>query len=166
MVYGSSLRLPGEFFQPMDTSIVLDPTKFVHKLRDCMSSLKPVPTSAHCKRSPFVQKDLLTSTHVFLRIDSLRKSLEPTYSGPHEVLARQEKTFRIKINNKEAVVSIDRLKPAFLWVTDTGSTPSPPVQPEKLTPASLELPTSAPSKTTEEFYTTRSGRRVRFHKYS
>ncbi|XP_054715545.1 uncharacterized protein LOC129225024 [Uloborus diversus] len=32
MVYGSSLRLPGEFFQPMDTSIVLDPTKFVHKL--------------------------------------------------------------------------------------------------------------------------------------
>ncbi|XP_054717570.1 uncharacterized protein LOC129226966 [Uloborus diversus] len=92
-----------EFFQPMDTSIVLDPTKFVHKLRDCMSSLKPVPTSAHCKRSPFVQKDLLTSTHVFLRIDSLRKSLEPTYSGPHEVLARQEKTFRIKINNKEAV---------------------------------------------------------------
>ncbi|XP_054713064.1 uncharacterized protein LOC129222573 [Uloborus diversus] len=127
MVNGSSLRLPGEFFHPTDSNIALNPNQFMHKLRDCLFSLKSLPTTARSKRSVFAQKYLWTSTHMFRRIDSLRKSLEPTYYGPYEVVSRQEKTFRIEINSKESVVNIDRLKPVSLWVPDTTSTPSPPV---------------------------------------
>lgn len=41
-------------------------------------------------------------------------SLQPPYNGPCKVIQRGEKTYTIKISNNNVVVSIDRLKPAFL----------------------------------------------------
>ncbi|KAF4527534.1 hypothetical protein B566_EDAN016268, partial [Ephemera danica] len=64
----------------------------------------------HNTGKTFVFKDIATSSHVFLRTDLSRASLEPPYTGPY----RNDKTFKILVKNKIVVVSIDRLKPAYI----------------------------------------------------
>ncbi|KAG0417769.1 hypothetical protein HPB47_005372, partial [Ixodes persulcatus] len=54
------------------------------------------------------------SGYVFLRVDSVRCSLQPTYTGPHPVVTRGEETFTLQVNVRDTVVSVDRLKPAFV----------------------------------------------------
>ena len=87
LVYGTSLRLPGEFF--VDSKEIADPACYVSRLRTTMQQLHPVPTTHHSHRTPHVSKELASSTHVFVRKDALRKSLQPPYDGPfHQVLHR------------------------------------------------------------------------------
>jgi hypothetical protein len=51
---------------------------------------------------------------VFLRNDTVKGPLQPQYDGPYKVIERGDKHFQIRINNKNTIVSIDRLKPAFI----------------------------------------------------
>lgn len=112
MVYGCTLRLPGEFFSSStDLNIQSD---YVKQLCKTMSELKPTVTAHHNKENVFIQKSLQTSSHVFVRNDTVRSSLQPPYDGPYEVLQRNEKYYLIKFNNRTANISIDRLKSAFL----------------------------------------------------
>ena len=112
MVYGSSLRLPGEMLVSSNTPA--DPTQFVGILRKQMSSLRPTQTRAKDTKPFFVSQDLHTCSHVFLRLDLVKPPLTSHYKGPFKVLKRYNKSFIIDRNNKKETVSIDRLKPAFL----------------------------------------------------
>ncbi|GBP70477.1 hypothetical protein EVAR_56144_1 [Eumeta japonica] len=56
----------------------------------------------------------MSSTHVFLREDRRRGALQPAYSGPHKVIQRNDKVFKIAVKGKEVTVSLDRLKPAYI----------------------------------------------------
>lgn len=105
-------------------------------------NIKPVATSRHTNKKIFVFKDLATSDHVFLREDALRTSLQPAYTGPHPVIHRGDKVFKILLKGKEVTVSIDRLKPAYVLCTK-----------EDLNKQSAIIP---------EERVTRSGRRVHF----
>ena len=58
--------------------------------------------------------DLNSCTHVFHCNDLIRPSLSHPYEGPYQVVERSEKFFKIKINNKENTISINRLKPAYI----------------------------------------------------
>ncbi|XP_064469741.1 uncharacterized protein LOC135384469 [Ornithodoros turicata] len=89
LVYGTTLRLPGEFFAPASANTVPDPTEV------------------------YVHRDLLTCTHVFVRVDAVRKPLQPSYNGPYPVSSRTPKHFTLRINGKDDQASIDRLKPAY-----------------------------------------------------
>ncbi|KAL0839931.1 hypothetical protein ABMA28_016547 [Loxostege sticticalis] len=145
LVYGESLRLPGEFFEP-STPVTTDTSEFIARIRNFAEKLRPVPTSRHGAQKVFVYKELATSDHIFLREDASRGSLTPAYSGPHKVLARGDKVFKIILNGKEATVSINRIKPAFI-LSDRNDE-------------------RAPSQTVQnDVKTTRSGRRVRFPDY-
>lgn len=112
LVYGCKLRLPGEFIAP--NKMYEDPISYAAKLRQWLSQVRPVPTSAHDKKKVFVYKDLKNSEFVFLRKDRVKKPLEQPYEGPFKVLERTEKIFTLKLNNKIKKVSIDRVKPAYL----------------------------------------------------
>uniref|UniRef100_A0A5S6QHR2 RNA-directed DNA polymerase n=1 Tax=Trichuris muris TaxID=70415 RepID=A0A5S6QHR2_TRIMR len=113
LVYGSSLRLPGEFFERTATDISSDPSGYADRLKSTMQRLRPVAPRANL-RSPFVSKDLATCTHVFLQSPSKPHGLAPLYSGPHAVLRRTSKTVTVNINGHETTVAIDRTKPAFM----------------------------------------------------
>lgn len=77
--------------------------------------MKPVEAANHNTRyKSFIQKDLRTSTHVFLRNDAVSPPLIPPYNGPYEVLERKTNTFIIQVRNKKQEVAIDRLKAAFI----------------------------------------------------
>ncbi|KAL4719652.1 hypothetical protein ACJJTC_002004 [Scirpophaga incertulas] len=114
-----------------------------------MSELRLVPASNHSKPFSFVFKDLATATHVFLRDDTVRRSLQPPYSGPHCVLSRTDKTIALDLGGRQITVSIDRVKPAHIDIgsqvgTPQSSSPSPPgVTHSSPAPHPATLPASA-----------------------
>lgn len=113
LVYGTTLRLPSDIFSPsMNKSI--EQSTFVCKIKNQMNKLSPTPTRISKQTQIFVHKDLQDCSYVFVRHDAVRKPLTPPYDGPFRVLARTNKTFTIDIKGKAKVISIDRLKPAFL----------------------------------------------------
>ncbi|GFT05918.1 transposon Tf2-11 polyprotein [Trichonephila clavipes] len=112
LVHGTTLRLPSDM---LNVSIIPPcDEEFITSLRNIMRHLNPVATSTHGHSAHFVHPALSSCTHVFLRIDKVSPPLTQPYTGPHEVIARTDKTLQIIINSKPSWVSIDRVKPAFV----------------------------------------------------
>lgn len=112
MVYGSSLALPGELI--IDTQQLSDESDWITLFRNKMNSTKPVVTGCHSSNKIYINNQLKTCQYVFLRYDAVKKPLQPPYTGPHKVVSRNGKIFKILVEGKEKVVSIDRLKPCIL----------------------------------------------------
>lgn len=125
LVYGTTLRLPYHFFQTTQPSLTSDPHTFVEHLKRIMNELQPVKSSNHCKQKIFIHKDMDTCTHVFIRHDAVKRSLQSTYDGPYKVVSRNSKFFTVLVKNKEKNVSIDRLKPAHI-LDETFGVPAGP----------------------------------------
>ena len=68
------------------------------------------PTQPECRdiSKPFIRKALGTSTHVYIRVDRVKKPLQRPYEGPYEVLERFEKFFDVKIKGQKEHISIER----------------------------------------------------------
>ena len=116
LVYGEPLRLPGEMLIPSSEESVPDCNNFLDQLRSKMTNLRPIPASDHDKnRKCFIFQDLSTCTHVFVRDDTVKKSLTYPYTGPYPVLARNSKTMQVIMKGSKKHVSIDRVKPAFIF---------------------------------------------------
>nr|VZI05630.1 unnamed protein product [Spirometra erinaceieuropaei] len=79
LVYGTSLRLPGDY---------------VEQLRSVMRSLRIPPNLDKCD-------------FVLVRHDAVRRPLQPPYDGPYKVLRRSDKDDVIDRNRKTDTVSID-----------------------------------------------------------
>ncbi|GFT05835.1 uncharacterized protein NPIL_320741 [Nephila pilipes] len=114
MVYGSNIRLSSEFF-----------------LFTLYSKIDPEANKILTPRNQkiFAHKDFKTCTHVFVRVDRVKKALVPPYEGPFTVTERSEKYFTLLLKGKPVNISVDRLKPAYLLVTD--SIPDKPTIPCK-----------------------------------
>lgn len=161
LIYGEPLRLPGEYFH-QSSNESMDMTDFISRLRKVMSEIRPVPATRHCNKQVFIHKDLPNATHVYLRDDAVRRPLQPVYTGPYEVLQKQEKYFRILVRGKEQTVSIDRLKPAYSLASKDVEKPPPRLPPSENKKHEEKDLKKGREKDT---YRTRSGRIVRFHNY-
>lgn len=134
LVYGETLRLPGEFFDEVDPP---NSHEFISQLRNYFRNLKPMQTSHHTNgKTTFIQSELQNCTHVFIRNDTVRKSLQQPYDGPYLVQERHSKYYKVQVRNKQLNISIDRLKAAHIAVeSDTTIIPaqmSLPPSPTKL----------------------------------
>ncbi|BHF85615.1 hypothetical protein SprV_1002878400 [Sparganum proliferum] len=162
LVYGTPLRLPGEFVQPSTTNTNITST-FVKQLKQRMAQLRPTPTRRTSKHV-FVHEDLKSAPFVFVRHDAVRKPLCPPYDGPYKVVLQKA--------DKTDTVSIDRLKPAYLECLPSASAPSiPPTMssPDTPTPVTYPpsphltiLPTQTDPPPTPPPISSRSGRHIRF----
>ncbi|XP_047495823.1 uncharacterized protein LOC125043632 [Penaeus chinensis] len=103
------------------------PLAYAAKLRDVMSKLRPVRSWQLSSSKSFVSQDLHECTHVFVRVDSIRRPLQPPYEGPYEVLRRTRKNVTINRNGTSGAIAIDRAKPAYLL--DVPNSLANPVQP-------------------------------------
>ena len=168
LVYGTTLRLPGQFVAPV-ADAGWDPSVYVHRLQRTMCQLQAPPTRPH-ERPPQLHTDLLTCLHVFVRCDHVQKPLHPPYRGPYRVISRADKFYTLDIDGKHDTVSLDRLKVAYL---DTDKSPclSLPTPSIPLPPPPPSSPATAPASTmpsdtdwndtpSQPPRTTRSGRRV------
>ncbi|XP_072179818.1 uncharacterized protein [Diadema setosum] len=97
LVFGTTLRLPAQFVDPKRADV--DPSDYVSRLRDHMSQINPTSPRAQ-STTTYLPKDLCTCSHVFVRVDRVRKPLEQPYSGPYKVLKRTDKYYTLDINGK------------------------------------------------------------------
>lgn len=161
LVYGTTLRVPGEFFEQNNKT--QPQSEFVKNLASSMSKIRPTQTANHDSSKPFVYKALSDSTHVFLRNDTVRKALQAPYDGPYKIKARHDKYFNIIIGEREANVSIDRLKPAFMEnaATDETETANLPVILQSDTVNDNAVSQQPSISNPNQPQTTRSGRTVK-----
>ena len=114
LVYGTTLRLPGECFSAACSTDIPDATSYVAKLTSTMQQLRAVQPQSHRQQRAQLSPDLQTTTHVFVWRSALRKALQHPYDGPFWVLKRDLKFFTLDINGHKNAVSLDRLKPDHL----------------------------------------------------
>lgn len=123
-----------------------------------------------------VSPQLHTCTHVWLRVDRLRKPLEAPFTGPFLVIKRNPKHFVIESpSGRHSTVSIDRLKPVFRPPAPSTTTPSivedVPVSPPPSDQSDDDLVAPSDSSTVFPKFSdtvaqpaaTRSGRRITFN---
>lgn len=112
LVYGQTLRLPGEYFvnSHVNTQIPL----FINKLQHYFKNLQFTNPRKTFNRNTFVSPDLKTCDYVFVRNDRLKPTFSPLYEGPFKIVSRTDKFMTIFKNGKDFTVSIDRVKPAYL----------------------------------------------------
>ncbi|BHF80404.1 hypothetical protein SprV_0702353100 [Sparganum proliferum] len=138
LVFGATVRLPGQMISPTPRVSVEDPTDLLHRLQQFLRTLFSVPPRPSVSEY-YLEKNLATCSHVYLRCDRVRRPLEPPYDGPFRIISRGTMNFRIQRGTREEVVSVDRLKAA---VPDT-----PPDEPcGLLHPASPPRPSIHPSR--------------------
>ena len=142
LVYGMTLRLPGEFIQPSSPDPSADPADFVGRLKTTMSQLQPTPVRKQPQRATHLPSALSTCTHVFVRRDAVKKPLQPPYDRPYRVLQRQSKYYTLEMRGKKDTVSVDRLKPAHQESTPTQE---PPVTPQPALPDQPTATTDQPA---------------------
>ena len=128
LVYGTVLRIPGQFLSPSVLKSTDDPSNFVTSLRTVMNSLQAIPPRSQ-ERKSYINSALSTCTHVFIRYDGVRSSLQRPYDGPYRVIKRQKKHFTLNVNGQHKVISLDRLKPAYLSLPGNCSVYIPCLQP-------------------------------------
>ncbi|KAH9579264.1 hypothetical protein MS3_00009475 [Schistosoma haematobium] len=159
LVYGTTLRLPGEFFTS-SKGVPTDVTGCVQRLRKHMSDLKITPPRPQQGRV-FIPQELHNSTYVFIGRDEVQPPLQPSYDGPFKVIAWTDKTVTMEKAGKTDVISIDRVKLAFIDsdIHSTNTNSSKMVTPTKH--ESQESVTLTQQKD-ETPVTTRSGRRVKW----
>lgn len=113
MLYGTTLRLPGAFF--IDVEMGPEPQHFVEEFREFMRAVRSSPTAHHNKSRPFKHTTLHLCTHVFVRVDEVKKPLEQPYRGPYKVLERiTDFVFKVDVDGNATTISTERLKPAFI----------------------------------------------------
>lgn len=115
MVYGSTLKVPAEFFDSEELDA--NPQVFLEEFRRIMRRLRPKPTAHHIKGQLFNYKDLYSCTHVFLRQGMTKRPLDQPYQGPYRIIERlSDRVFAIEVNGGVSHVSVERLKPAYMAV--------------------------------------------------
>lgn len=107
LVYGATLTVPGDF---VGHKAHQTPFDLLQNIRNQVRSLVPMPTSRHRSPPVFIPKDLEQAAYVFIRRDTRHPSLQRPYKGPFKVLETGTKTFKVNVNVKCEVISIDRLK--------------------------------------------------------
>lgn len=113
MLYGTSLRLPGDLLCPDFSNPPSTPSSFASALGETMSNMKPI-SGNHKKSDSKIQKSLNNATHVFIRVDAVRKPLQKPYIGPFKILSKTDKNCTVLKKGKPEVISIDRVKTAHV----------------------------------------------------
>ena len=103
-------RVTGE--QPMMPQVLTQqttPTQIITELNKIPHVYNPPRSREVPSQFP---EELRTCTHIWLRLDRVRKPLEAPYQGPFKVVSRTSLTITVEIRGKPVAVSIERVKPA------------------------------------------------------
>ncbi|PZC79258.1 hypothetical protein B5X24_HaOG216524 [Helicoverpa armigera] len=122
MLFGTNIRLPGVFVEPKTR--VTAPETFAQVLQSAMANLSPFNNNHHAtSHKPFIHPDMKDCEYVYVRTDAVKKPLTPPYEGPFKVLEKHEKHFKIQMPKKTSIVSVDRLKPAYILIEEKVNKP-------------------------------------------
>lgn len=136
---------------------------YTTQLKTLMQKLRP-PFTHQQQQKSHINPDLHTSTFVFAHHDAVKKSLQPPYDGPFQSSETAWQTLYTGHYGKRKVISLNRLKPAYIEdvsIIDSSPHPDLPLQQDAATNKPSQPPTT-PSNTppTTTSYKTRSDRHV------
>lgn len=114
LIYGSSLRLPGELFDPTSSLPCPDPSEYVMQLRSALRNLCAPHLRPQNRDSPCISPDLKTAILGFVRCDTVRKPLQRPYDCPYRVNKLNDKLYTCDLHGHRGSVSFDCLKPAIV----------------------------------------------------
>ena len=113
--FGTPLRVPGMCFDGQSPS-QHDAEDQLRLARANVRQFTPaILNQTKFKSTPFISKNLREASYVYIRDSSLAKpALQPWYSGPFKVLAKDWKNsiFRVQLSRGPDNVSLERLKAA------------------------------------------------------
>lgn len=133
MVYGSGLELPSQYFTPATASNERTP-EFVDRL---FSEVRRYSAPARRHNAIWhIPEDLRTATHVWVRNDAPRDTLQERYRGPYRVISMDTNTATVDYNGSQEKITLHRIKPAHLATNAD--------QPEEQQPTTTAPPTTAP----------------------
>ena len=140
-VTGTSLLVPN-----VNSSRVTD-SSFIKQLARSMREIDFARLSegkVNSPRSQYIPHGLRSSSHLWVRVDRVRRALEAPYRGPYEVQRWNDKVVTIKKEDGSLeTVSIDRVKSAIQ--SSANSAPST----HSSTPASTQSSTLDPQPSTQ-----------------
>ena len=116
LVYGSSLRIPGEFVEPTTSRDVQPSSAFLRGLQTSMNNALPPPVKYHSSLPTYMPNTLSSTRYVYVRVDGHRTPPQRPYTGPFRIISTSDKYFTLDINGRSDNVSIDRLKTAYVYV--------------------------------------------------
>ena len=159
LVYGTSLRIPGEFL-PHEPRNLRVSSEFLRQLQDNMRTVLPPAHEFHGSHSAYQPDNLASTGYVYVRHDAHRSPLQRPYDGPFKILEAHNKYYVLDVNGRHDSVSIDRLKTAYGKQVDCQTVPVPsrvitPPRPVRVTP--FQPTTAAP----QPMVHSRSGRRIK-----
>ena len=129
LVTGSLINTPAN---ALTRNTIQSPT-FVQNLAERLETFHFSPPQWHMKldkQAIHIPQDLCTTSKVWVRVDRVKRPLEAPYTGPFEVLERNEKFFTVKYpSGRTDTIAVHRLKPYY-----------PPLEcPQKNTPTKLTI---------------------------
>ena len=104
MIYGMTLRLPGEFTERYTVDAHTNLDNYSDKLRVAMSRLCLCPPWDTHLKNIFHYKEIDTCTHVFLRRIAIAPLLTARYDDPYKVIVRSGRIMKILIKGKVKTV--------------------------------------------------------------
>ena len=114
LVYGSTLRFPGEFIDPTPPLSLQPSTTFLRDLQKSMHVTLPPPPTHHSSLTSYYPPSLGHTGFVYVRIDKHKTPLQRPYEGPYRIISTSEEFFTLDVNGRTENISVDRLKTAYL----------------------------------------------------
>ena len=113
-IFGKKLRLPCSYFDESTPRPNRDDPELVKNLMEFFANREPAPinTQPNYKKVQVDQR-LFSCDAVYMRVDRVKKGLEPSFTGPYKIIKKSEKYFTIETSKGTQNISLDRLKPAF-----------------------------------------------------
>ncbi|XP_037568143.1 uncharacterized protein LOC119449018 [Dermacentor silvarum] len=139
LVYGTTLRLPGEFFVHGPDETPTASSGYALRLRDMMSKHRAVLPRYPGTRAVHVDPRLTSCPYV-VRRDGVRRPLQPPYDGPFKVIRRGDKHVSIDKCGLQEVVSLDRVKPTHMDSDAAAVSPPRESPPSPGPPAAAQAP--------------------------
>ena len=93
LVYGSSLRIPGEFFEPTTYRDVQTSSAFLRGLQTSMNKALPLPVKNHSSQQTYMPNTLSSTGYVYVRVNGHRTQLQRPYTGPFRIISTSDKHF-------------------------------------------------------------------------
>lgn len=112
VVYDTVLRIPGESLTGSESTTVLDLSDYASCLQTTLETIKRRPPRLWSRTNAFICFYLLQCT--FVGNDVVRNLLQPSYDGSYFMVQRIPKHLTCNIKGRHGIVSVDRVKPAYL----------------------------------------------------
>ncbi|KAK4311132.1 hypothetical protein Pmani_017334 [Petrolisthes manimaculis] len=120
LVYGESLRLPGEFCGDFVKDGVIGENEFLDTLRSTVSRFLAFPPRTPDNQRCFVPSALDSAEYVWVRQDGHRRPLQRPYNGPFKVISKSRKLQQREVVNAAPPALVSDTTP-LLQVIDRSS---------------------------------------------